>query len=95
MLTLTPWSSHLSWEKSAGEVEEFYKLFYNVQSLETLGKLCDDAKNVRAMLAKLKGIKSHLMQEHEGWQWWDFRQLLQIKHWKDINLVVEGSESKN
>ena len=41
------------------EVEEFYKrLLFNVQSLETLGKLRDVAGNVRAVLDKLKGIKS-------------------------------------
>ena len=39
------------------EVEEFY----NVQSLETLGKLRDVAGNVWAVLDKLKGIKSDLV----------------------------------
>lgn len=65
------------------EVEEFYKrLLYNVQSLETLGKLRDVAGNVRAVLDKLKGIKSDLVRGHEQWQEWDFRQLLQaIKRW--------------
>ena len=75
------------------EVEEFYKrLLYNVQSLETLGKLRDVAGNVRAVLDKLKGIKSDLVRGHEHWQEWDFRQLLQaIKRWKDINPVTEAS----
>ena len=51
------------------EVEEFYKrLLYNVQSLETLGKLRDVAGNVRAVLDKLKGIKSDLVRGHERWQ---------------------------
>ena len=41
------------------EVEEFYKrLLYNVQSLETLGKLHDVAGNVKAVLDKLKKTKS-------------------------------------
>ena len=36
------------------------------------------------------------MRGHEGWQEWDFRQLLQaIKHWKDNNLIVEASESES
>ncbi|XP_068671433.1 uncharacterized protein [Montipora foliosa] len=43
------------------EVDEFYrKLFYNVQSLETLGKLREVSGNVRAVLDKLKGIKADL-----------------------------------
>ena len=79
------------------EVEEFYKrVLYNVQSLETLGKLLDVAGNVRTVLEKLKGIKSDLVRGHERWQEWDFRQLLQaIKRWKDINPVVESSESES
>ena len=83
--------------ESPREVEEFYKrLLYNVQSLETLGKLRDVAGNVRTVLDKLKGIKSDLVRGHEGWQEWDFRQLLQaIKRWKDINPVVEASESES
>ena len=61
------------------EVEEFYKcLLYNVQSLETLGKLRDVAGNVRVVLDKLKGIMSDLVWGHEQWQEWDYRQLLQV-----------------
>ncbi|XP_074629800.1 uncharacterized protein LOC141887949 [Acropora palmata] len=78
------------------DVEEFYKrLLYNVQSLETLGKLRDVAGNVRAVLDKLKGIKSDLVRGHERWQEWDFRQLLKaIKRWKDINPVTDASQSE-
>ena len=78
------------------EVEEFYKrLVYNMQSLETLGKLRDLEGNVRAVLDKLKGIKSDLVRGHEHWQEWDVRQLLlAIKRWKDVNPVTEASESE-
>jgi len=78
------------------EVEEFCKrLLYNVQSLETLGKLRDVAGNVRAVLDKLKGIKSDLVRGHEQWQGWDFRQLLQaIKRWRHINPVTEASKGE-
>ena len=78
------------------EVEEFYKcLLYNVQSLETLGKLRDVTGNDRAVLDKLKGIKSDLVRGHEQWQEWDFRQLLKvIKRWKDINPVTDASQSE-
>ncbi|XP_044182089.1 uncharacterized protein LOC114969988 [Acropora millepora] len=51
--------------------------------------------NVRAVLNKLKGIKSDLVLSHERWQEWDFRQLLKaIKRWKDINPVTDASQSE-
>ena len=66
------------------EVVMFYKkLLYNVQSLETLGKLREVSGNVRAVLDKLRGIKADLVLEQDGWQEWDFSQLLQaIELWK-------------
>lgn len=78
------------------KIDEFYKtLQYNVQSLETLGKLKDVAGNVRAVLDKLKGIKADLVRGHESWQDWNFAQLLQaLKRWKDINPVEESESSK-
>ena len=55
----------------------------------------DVARNVRAVLDKLKGIKSDLVRGHERWQGWDFRRLLKaIKRWKDINPAMEASESE-
>lgn len=73
------------------KVHEFYKqLRYNVQSLETLGKLDDVKGNVRATLDKLKGIKSELVRGNEGWQEWTFQDLLkELKKWKDINPIEE------
>ena len=78
------------------EVDMFYKkLLYNVQSLETLGKLREVSGNVRAVLDKLRGIKADLVRGQDGWQEWDFSQLLQaIKRWKDINPVTEESENR-
>ena len=78
------------------EVDMFYKkLLYNVQSLETLGKLREVSGNVRAVLDKLRGIKADLVREQDGWQEWDFSQLLQaIKRWKEINPVTEESENR-
>ena len=47
---------------SPKKIDEFYKtLQYNVQSLETLGKLKDVVGNVRAVLDKLKGVKADLV----------------------------------
>ena len=49
------------------EVDAFYKkLLYNVQSLETLGKLREVSGNVRAVLDKLKGIKADLVRDRMG-----------------------------
>ena len=49
------------------EVDAFYKrLLYNVQNLETLGKLREVSGNVRAVLDKLKGIKADLVQAQDG-----------------------------
>ena len=56
------------------------KLLFNVQSLETLGKLSEVSGNVRAVLDKLKGIKADLVRGEEGWRDWDFGQLLQAKN---------------
>ena len=42
--------------------------FYNVQSLETLGKLREVSGNVRAVPDKLKGIKADLVRGEEGWR---------------------------
>ena len=51
------------------QVHEFYKtLLFNVQSLETLGKLQDVKGNVRFVIDKLKGIRSDLVRGQGGWQ---------------------------
>ena len=77
-------------------VHEFYKsLLFNVQSLETLGKLQDVKGNVRCVIDKLKGIKSDLVRGQSGCQDWDFPQLVQaLKHWKDINPIEPVDDSK-
>ena len=49
---------------------------------------------MRTVLDKLKGIKADLVQGQEGWEEWDFSQLLRaIKHWKEINPVADASEN--
>lgn len=67
------------------KIQDFYKqLRYNVQSLDTLGKLADVKGNVRATLDKLKGIKDDLVRGNEGWQEWGFNDLLgELKKWRD------------
>lgn len=76
-------------------VHTFYKtLVYNVQSLETLGRLKDVSGNTRSVLDKLKGIKADLVRGHEDWQNWDFPQLIKaLKTWKEINPVESNAEN--
>ena len=55
-------------DTNPNEVDKFYKtLLYNVQSLETLGKLERVNGMTRSVLDKLPGIKSDLVRG-EGWQ---------------------------
>ena len=76
--------------KKAHEV--YKKLVHNVQSLETLGKLGDVARNTRAVLDKLRGIKVDIVRGQDGWQECDFPQLAHaLKRWKDIN-TIEANE---
>ena len=78
------------------KIGEFYKeLRYNVQSLETMGKLVDVKGNVRSTLEKLKGIKADLVRGNEGWQNWSFVDLLeQLKKWRDIHPTEENIEKQ-
>ena len=60
---------------------------YNVQSLETLGRLQEVKGNVRSVIEKLKGIKADLVRDEENWQEWDFTQLLvALRKWKNPSL---------
>ena len=78
------------------KIHQFYKtLMYNVQSLDTLGKLQEVKGNVRSVIEKLKGIKADLVRGEGNWQDWDFLQLLEaLRKWKDIN-PIESNEKIN
>ena len=69
------------------EVNNFYKtLLFNVQSLETLGKLDCVNGMTRSVLDKLPGVKSDLGRGNGTWQEWDFSHLIQaLKQWRAIN----------
>ena len=73
-------------------MHDFYKtLLFNVQSLETLGKLEKVNGTARSVLEKLKGIKADLVHSYTGWQDWDFlHHIVALKTWKDINLLVDS-----
>ena len=79
------------------KVKEFYKqLRFNVQSLETLGRLAGVRGNVRSTLDKLKGIKNDLVRGNEGWKYWDFTDLLkELKKWTEINPVEESAAERS
>ena len=78
------------------KINEFYKhLKYNVQSLDTLGRLSNVKGNVRATLDKLKEIKGGFVQGLENWQNWGHEDLLKAqKTWREINPVEEMSEKQ-
>ena len=78
------------------KINDFYKqLRYNMQSLETMGKLADVIGNVRSTLDKLKGIKSDLVRGNKGWQDWSFTDLLeQLKNWRDIHPIEQDTVEK-
>ena len=78
----------------AVKIHEFYHtLMYNMQSLETLGKLSGLFFMVRGVLDKLQGIKAELVSGHKDWQSWDFANLLQaLQNWKEIHPIAESSK---
>lgn len=76
------------------EIHKFWQtLNYNVQSLETLGKLSGCLSMVRGVLDKLPGIKADLVSGKPGWQDWGFAELMQsLEEWKAIH-PMEVNES--
>ena len=59
------------------EIHKFWQtLNYNVQSLETLGKLSGLPK-VHGVLEELPSIKADLVNGKPGWKDWGFEELMQ------------------
>ena len=79
------------------QVNDFYKtLLFNVQSLETLGKIERINGMTRSVLDKLKGIKADLVRGQQNWQDWDLPWLTQaLKKWRDVNSATEDSTIPN
>ena len=69
------------------EIHKFWQtLNYNVQALETLGKLSGCLSMVRGVLDKLPGIKADLVNGKPGWQDWGFAELMRsLEEWKAIH----------
>ena len=68
------------------EIHKFWQtLNYNVQSLETLGKLSGCLPKVHGVLDRLPGIKADLVNGKPGWKDWGFEELMQsLEEWKAI-----------
>ena len=74
--------------------ESYHTLMYNMQALETLGKLSGCLFMVRGILDKLQGIKAELVSGHKDWQSWDFANLLQaLQNWNEIHPISESSKT--
>ena len=78
------------------DIHKFWQtLNYNVQSLETLGKLSGCLSMVHGVLDKLPGIKADFVNGKPGWQDWGFTELMRsLEEWKAIH-PMEVSESAN
>ena len=74
---------------NAGKIHDFYtKLLFNVQSLETLGKLWGVNGYVRMNLYKLEGIRGPLVRTDDDWRQWDFPKLVDaLRKWTERNPV--------
>ena len=75
------------------KIHQFYeRLLYDVQSLETMGKLSEVNGNVALTIDKLSGIRGDLVRNDENWQSWDFLQLCEaLKSWTRRNPVESNS----
>ena len=78
------------------KIHEFYEtLMYNVQSLETLGKLSEVNGYVRATIDKLEGIRGDLVRMDDDWQEWKFPHLVEaLRKWTERNPVKNQSEKE-
>ena len=74
---------------NAGKIHDFYEnLLFNVQSLETLGKLKEVNGYVRMCLNKLEGIRGDLVRTDDDWRQWDFIKLVDaLRKWTERNPV--------
>ena len=70
-------------------IHEFYdKLLFNVQSLETMGKLKEINGYVRMTLDKLGGIRGDLVRTDDSWREWNFPKFVEeLRKWTERNPV--------
>ena len=77
------------------KIHQFYeKLLFNVQSLETMGKLQEVNGYVRMTIDKLPGI-GDLVRTDDSWREWNFPQLVEeLRKWTERNPIQTKSNEK-
>ena len=77
------------------KIHEFYeKLLFNVQSLETLGKLTEINGYVRMSIDKLQGIRGDLVRTDDNWREWGFPKFVEaLRKWTERNPIPAERES--
>ena len=70
-------------------IHDFYeKLLFNVQSLETMGKLREVNGYVRMTMDKLPGIRGDLVRTDDSWREWNFPKLVdELRKWTERNPI--------
>ena len=76
-------------------IHNFYEtLMYNVQSLETMGKLSEVNGYVRATIDRLKGIRGNLVRMDDNWQEWKFPNLVEaLRKWTERNPIKNQTDN--
>ena len=76
------------------KIHEFYeKLLFNVQSLETLGKLTEINGYVRTSIDKLQGIRGDLVRTDDNWREWGFPKFVEaLRKWTERNPIPAERE---
>ena len=79
------------------KIHQFYEaLSFNVQALETLGKLKEVNGYVRMSINKLPGIWGDLIRRDENWQEWDFPKFVYaLQGWTERIPVTTRSSDKS
>ena len=79
------------------KIHQFYeKLSFNVQALETLGKLGEVNGYVRMSIDKLEGIRGDLVRTDDNWQEWDFPKFVYaLQKWTERNPIPVKPSDKN
>ena len=77
-------------------IHDFYeKLLFNVQSLETMGKLREVTGYVRMTIDKLPGIRGDLVRTDDSWREWKFPKLVdELRKWTERNLIQSKQNDK-
>ena len=76
------------------KIHEFYeKLLFNMQSLETLGKLTEINGYVRMSIGKLQGIRGNLVRTDNNWREWGFPKFVEaLRKWTERNPIPAERE---